>query len=333
MIRKYKYSICITLMVVYLLDTSYIFNAFTISLSLFIAINNLIFWIEHLKYSRRAKDLFGVDDLTNTYLGTGIRTRIPVKYKRIIFIITGFDSFASDFDLLVEGLPSNVLTICPRAYGWDFNDLHFLRNAKWNEIYIYYEDIFKILYTMTESIDIVAHSNGCNIAALLASRHKINKLFLLAPNFSNSLPLCFLKFVFLSVLEKPLEFLFPILPLIQEDSLFCKGKRATSYMNLDRMPSARWLKRTAVPFRAVVQQWRLQNSASKSGLWQTDQVYLVQDEKDSVVGPPNKQIELIKKHLFIDGQLHIKIGSNLTHDMIKRGTINAWLREKLTETD
>jgi pimeloyl-ACP methyl ester carboxylesterase len=316
-------------------DTANIINIFTVSLSLFIAVNNLIFWIEHLKYNRKAKDLFGVDNVTNTYMGTGIRTRIPVKYKRIIFIISGFDSFASDFDLLVDGLPSDVLTICPRAYGWDFRDLHFLRNAKWNEIYVYYEDIFKILYTMTESIDIVAHSNGCNIAVLLASRHKINKLFLLAPNFSNSLPLCFLKFVFLSALEKPLEFLFPILPFVQESAIFCecKRKRAASFMSLDRMPSARWLKRTAVPFRAVVQQWRLQNSASKSGIWQANQVYLVQDERDSVVGPPNKQIELIKQHLFTDGCLHVKIGSNLTHDMIKMGTINMWLREKLMETD
>jgi len=317
-------------------NSANIINVFTVAISLFIAVNNLIFWIEHLKYNKKAKELFGVDEMTNTYIGTGIRTRIPVKYKRIVFIITGFDSFASDFDLLVDRLPSDVLTICPRAYGWDFNDLHFLRNAKWNEIYIYYEDIFKILHTMTESIDIVAHSNGCNIAALLASRHKINKLFLLAPNFSNSFPICFLKFVFLSVLEKPLEFLFPILPFVQEGSMICnkwKGKKPTSYMNLDRMPQARWLKRTAVPFRAVVQQWRLQNSASKSGIWQAEQVYLVQDEKDAVVGPPNKQIELIKKHIFTDGKLHIKIGPNLTHDMIKMGTINSWLRDKLMETD
>ena len=112
-----------------------------------------------------------------------------------------------------------------------------------------------------------------------------------------------------------------------------KGKKPTSYMNLDRMPQARLLKRTAVPFRAVVQQWRLQNSASKSGIWQAEQVYLVQDEKDAVVGPPNKQIELIKKHIFTDGKLHIKIGPNLTHDMIKMGTINSWLRDKLMETD
>ena len=167
----------------------HIFNAFTVTVAILIGLNNLVFWIEHLKYNRKARDLFGVDTMTNTYVGTGIRTRIPVKYKRIVFIITGFDSFASDFDLLVDRLPPDVLTVCPRAYGWDFNDLHFLRNAKWNEIYIYYEDIFKILHTMTESIDIVAHSNGCNIAALLASRHKINKLFLLAPNFSNSLPI------------------------------------------------------------------------------------------------------------------------------------------------
>jgi pimeloyl-ACP methyl ester carboxylesterase len=294
-----------------------------VTTSVFIACNNLFFWFKNQAYKRKAKKHFGLDTTTRTYIGTGLSANLPPQYPRIVFFISGVDSFASDFEDFIETLPPDIPTVCPRAIGWDFENSGFLKTTSWNEVFVYYEDVYKLVSEIAVKVDIVAHSNGCNIAALLADRHSVNNLILLAPNFSNPPQFKFVKAIFLSSFGKALEFLFPMLPFASENALH--------WRNTPRNPS-KYINRGTVPFRSVVQQWRLQDAVTRTGMWRVKHIHFAQDERDCILDTPQKQIDIIKSHID-DNTLQTHVSPQLTHDMIKVGTINSWLRPILTEMD
>jgi len=288
-------------------------------LGIFVAVNNFAFWCEDRKYNRRAKRIYGEDNIVKTLKNTSIRVKLKHKFKRVIMFIGGFDSKSSDFDSLLKLLPEDILCVCPRAYGWDFVDSEFLHHAKWNEMYVYYEDIFTVLSSITDTIDVVAHSHGCNIASILASRNEINKLILLSPNFSNPKICVFIKTIFLSPFGIYLKWLFPRLPFFTESTFNSKLK---GYFSLGR---------TSVPFNSVVEQWRCQNASLKTGIWNINSVTMVQDSNDSILGPPDEQSNIIKKHIEDKTDFYVKVQDHLYHNMVTEGTINEWLANILSE--
>jgi len=288
-------------------------------LGIFVVVNNLAFWCEDRKYNKRAKLIYGEDNILKTFKNTSIKVKLKHKFKRVILFISGFDSKSSDFDSLLKLLPEDILCVCPRAYGWDFVDSEFLHHAKWNEMYVYYEDIFLLLSGISDNVDVVAHSHGCNISTILASRNKINKLILLSPNFSNPKICVFIKTIFLSHFGIFLKWLFPRLPFFTESSF---NKKLKGYSSLGR---------TTVPFNSVIEQWRCQNASLNTGLWNVKSVTMVQDSNDSILGPPDGQSNIIRKHITPDTHFYAKIQDYLYHNMVTEGTINKWLAEVLCE--
>ena len=257
--------------------------------------------------------LFTADKESLAYVQTLSRISLPKSHKRAILFITGFARYPNDFDPLLKLLPPDAIYLVPRLVGWGKLSFDSLDSICWKDWALQVEEAFSILSALADEVVVVAHSMGCNLASILAARHKISYLYMLAPNMVPSKKHRIIKRIFSSHAGILLKYIFPLVPFTSSELL--ANSRYTGYVNY------------VIPTSALREMWKLQDACSLK--WKdVGEVYLVMDPRDKMVAGPAQQkavLESLAGHSVIE-----KLAPHAGHNLVVVGVANRWLAEQLS---
>ena len=247
------------------------------------------------------------------YEQTLSRISLPKTHKRAILFITGFASFPNDFDSLLKLLPQDTIYLVPRLVGWGKLSFRSLDSICWEDWALQVDEAFSILSAIADEVVVVAHSMGCNLASILAARHKISSLYMLSPNMVPSKKHRIIKCMFASPAGVLLKHIFPLVPFASTELLALS--RYTGYMNY------------VIPASALREMWKLQDTCLLK--WRdVGEVYLVMDPRDKMVAGPVPQkavLESLAGHSVIE-----KSVPHGGHNLVVVGVANEWLADQLS---